>query len=808
MAADQPASGLKFVSHDRLPDERTGLNITANQPFFPKGDFCISFDFRFEEGHIVYFGYIFRIINGQTNFDFLLYDDTKVLNTHLGLVAGNTERPVVIDMPQADYFGQWVTMTARFDFSRQEVVCTLNDRQYVMKLPLRRDEPFQLLFGAHHHDQFSSNDVPPMTLRNIQLYNADRVLGHWPLDEDVGRTAHDKKAGNHGSVRNPVWTRAEHTRWKPLLSLKSSPATSVAFDGNTDRLFIVGTDSLIIVDVATGTPEVITYRTPRGTPKVGNQSLYIAQQRTLYNIYPDDRLLTAFDFTDRSWSDVFRNADSITAYWHFNKFYNPADSSIYLLNGYGYRTYKNTVFRVHTRSGKWEKVTPKNAHTPRYLAGLGSLGDSAYFIGGYGSETGNQLVNPKNLYDFICYHTSDFSTRRVYSLAPGERGFAFANSLVIDGKDRFFGLVFPNNQYEGSLRLVSGSLNKPGLTFLADSIPYKFLDIRSFADLFYAQHAQQLVAVTILENEEEATVSVYTLKTPPAERSAPPNAARGLSPMLWWCAAGAILLVVSWLMWRRFKSRKERPDTQVARPVSNAIFLFGEFQLFDREGNEIVQRMPPLLKEFLLLALVHSTRHQAGISSRLLYETLWPDKPTSSARNNKAVNVAKLKNLLESVPSIRLVSEHSMLQVIFDPEIIYFDYKKLLDVLHAAPEKAGPDLETLIPILSRGPFLPHLDYPWLDQIKAEVANEVIDLLSHQLKTGKLSKDPETQIRFANCIFHLDPANEDAMRLKCRALAALGKHSLAKQTFDDFAHRYEQIYGEAFPLRFTDAMKDF
>src|SRR5690606_10935730 len=104
--------------------------------------------------------------------------------------------------------------------------------------------------------------------------------------------------------------------------------------------------------------------------------------------------------------------------------------------------------------------------------------------------------------------------------------------------------------------------------------------------------------------------------------------------------------------------------------VSNAIFLFGEFQLFDREGNEIVQRMPPLLKEFLLLALVHSTRHQAGISSRLLYETLWPDKPTSSARNNKAVNVAKLKNLLESVPSIRLVSEHSMLQVIFDPEII------------------------------------------------------------------------------------------------------------------------------------------
>ena len=56
------------------------------------------------------------------------------------------------------------------------------------------------------------------------------------------------------------------------------------------------------------------------------------------------------------------------------------------------------------------------------------------------------------------------------------------------------------------------------------------------------------------------------------------------------------------------------------------------------------------------------------------------------------------------------------------------------------------------------------------------------------------------------IFYFDPVNEEAAILKCKALSSLGKHSLAKHTFESFMKEYKVIYGEDFKKDFHDILE--
>lgn len=61
----------------------------------------------------------------------------------------------------------------------------------------------------------------------------------------------------------------------------------------------------------------------------------------------------------------------------------------------------------------------------------------------------------------------------------------------------------------------------------------------------------------------------------------------------------------------------------------------------------------------------------------------------------------------------------------------------------------------------------------------------------------IADDPEFMVELANNIFYFDSVHEEAMIIKCKALAYMGNHSLATQTFENFCNEYHQIYGEKF-----------
>jgi len=111
------------------------------------------------------------------------------------------------------------------------------------------------------------------------------------------------------------------------------------------------------------------------------------------------------------------------------------------------------------------------------------------------------------------------------------------------------------------------------------------------------------------------------------------------------------------------------------------------------------------------------------------------------------------------------------------------------------------EVQELLSLVQRGALLADTAYPWLDDIQSEVSATALSVLS--AATVQFSEDPEFLIAIANGIFVFDPVNEEALRVKCKSLGILGRHSMAKALFNKFAKEYYHMYGEEFQGSFNE-----
>jgi hypothetical protein len=213
----------------------------------------------------------------------------------------------------------------------------------------------------------------------------------------------------------------------------------------------------------------------------GNQSIFDDRFNTLYNFFIDEKTVSAFDASANVWKLNFSAKPKLTEFWQANKFISTVDSALYIIGGYGMLHYKNLIQRYSFQNHTWEVLQNKgDFFMPRYLSALGTNAatDTAYIIGGYGSKTGNQTVNPTYNFELMAYSVGDRSFKHLYNYNQPEKEFCFANSLIIDSQNnQFYGLIFPIDRFNSHLQLIRGSLSSPEYVFLGDSIPYSFHDI-------------------------------------------------------------------------------------------------------------------------------------------------------------------------------------------------------------------------------------------------------------------------------------------------------------------------------------------
>jgi two-component SAPR family response regulator len=235
--------------------------------------------------------------------------------------------------------------------------------------------------------------------------------------------------------------------------------------------------------------------------------------------------------------------------------------------------------------------------------------------------------------------------------------------------------------------------------------------------------------------------------------------------------------------------------------TASAIYLFGNFEVYDNTSHDITTQFTPLLKELLLMIVTHTVRTGKGIAQEKLFDILWRDKEVKDAKNNYSVNIAKLKHILESIGVCHIEKVNGKIQFVAADNGVYMDYHIFMDIIRKTACTPAEN-RRLLKILERGSFLNEVNYSWLDDIKSEVSGMAIDWLLANMATHVMTDSSEI-IRLANAVFLFDQLNETALEYKCKALIAQGRYGLALETFQKFEKEYEHSYGEKPGKKFNE-----
>ena len=810
--------GLRFSGHEELLDMRTGLDLSQDKPLVVKNEMLLSFDLFLQPTQAANFGYIFRAIYGNNNIDLILSLTEEGSNT-LQLVIGKQISKIAFSIPSKILISEWTNLKIKLNPEDRSIFCYVNDTIY--KDTLKSWQPgkdFKLFFGANASAHFSTTDVLHMNIKDIKIFDNSKLKYHWPLDQIEGTLARETEQGEDGIVTNPHWLMNLHYNWANVGNIELNNLAEFTFDPENEIIYIISDDSLFLFNPDENKFRSIAYTKPY---KVFSSVSFIYDtiQNALVSYSIDEGYKSIFDFEKQSWRQ--EPFEDLTEYWHHNKVISPG-GQLFVFAGYGMHTYKNKVLCYNEIYNRWDTLKVKGNLTPRYLAGGGyNSADSLYYIvGGYGSESGEQVSNPDYYYDIYTYSFKDstFRKRHVFENLASE--FLFANSLHMDEKSNsLYGLIYPKFQFENELQLVKIPLDNPEIIKVGTTIHYNFLDIKSYADLYYSVSSNKLIAVTSYYDNISTKISIYTISFPPQKvlkdfRPAFPgeNSVIKLIFVLFiiiMLALGGYFILPGWRKYHRKQAGRiktipsfSHPDKIDLHIVKNSsIILFGGFQVVDKDGKDITGQFTPLLKKLFLFILLNSLRNNKGVSSNKLIENFWFDKSAESARNNRAVNIVKLRTLLESVGNADITKETGYWKFEFDPSKTYIDYYEHLQLVTRKKDLSKDQIIHLLNIAERGPFLLNTDADWLDPFKSEVSNDIVDSLLGYIHRNE--DDPDFILHLTNCIFYFDIASEEAMRVKCKMLVDLGKHSLARQTFSSFIKEYEVLYGEKYSKSFKD-----
>ncbi len=815
--------GLKFQGQNVTLDKRTELNLTPGDFLKFHDEFEISFDMKIDliEPNAL-FGYIFRIINHEkVNVDLISTPDPEA---PLNLVMGKNNSILPIGS-FTDFNNHWINLRLKFILSKDRLILYVADSFYVQDdVGFNNPDEFKIIFGANDYEQFNTTDVPSMNIKNIKIFEKGTLKYHWLLDSKEGTIIYDRLRNTEATVRNPVWLMRNHDTWDKIYEAELKGQILFASDDQNGRIFLVNNNELQIYSVADNEVQTIKYR---NSPRFFNSSfcaIYNSNDQKIYCYLVDEPLVFSLNIETGEWDDTTTTTDLVSKYRHHNRYYNASNNSIYLFGGYGLHKYNNIIRKLDLNTKTFlELPTNDSIYYPRYLAGLGELNDTIYILGGYGSQSGNQLINPHSFYDLFAYSIKDSSLIEKFEIPQIMDDMSVANTLWIDENTRnYYALIFKKTKFDGYLQLINGNIDSPEIELLGNQIPFKFLDVRSSAGLVYMPNQDKLIATTSYTTDSLTTeAQIFSISYPPNKfiSALGENSKSGKSAYLFILVFILLSGAAAWYFLVRIKYLKTRQTGKPNNPVMVSadpdnsssyivnenpgyhLVFFGGFQTFDKNFEDITNKFSPLLKELFLLIVLHTYKNNKGISSNNITEILWFDKSEKSARNNRAVNIAKLKAILNEIGNCEITKKTGYWKLISPENKIISDYQEFLAISSSKGNLTKHNIDRLLHITEKGAFLQNVHYEWLDKFKAEVSDTIVDTLIQYAESCNPEKDAELIIHLADCVFNFDMLNEEAMVLKCRAEHVIGKHSLAKATYEKFCKEYQYMYNQEYKLSF-------
>lgn len=827
--------GLYFYAHEVIKDKRTSLIIGSSKPIHINRGFNLCFDLNLRDERSV-FGYVCRVVvNDTINIDIL----SSNLNGDdaLWLVFGNLKRQLVLlkDVPNFSK-GEW--MRVRLSYLPQSKTIEMSLNGAITRILLQEKSTsynqFKFFFGVNSHTSFFTSDAAPIIIKEVIISDlTNKQLYHWTLREHGVNNVFDRIKKAEAHVENPNWLVDKHVHWQIVDSIVVPVKPLLAFNSTSSDLYVVNPTSMHVFGLKSinETPSnTITFKSGQPFETMANQLIYNKYTNELWSYNLDGTGTSKYSFRNNSWSLNGKNTQE-PSYWHHNVQISPIDSSLICFGGYGYYTYHSVLQQYDEDSSCWKKTSLMEEIQPRYLSAATIQGNEMFIFGGFGNKTGKQQLSPHSFCDLYSISLPSFKVTKKWEFKKFV-GMVYAQSLIVDrnGQD-FYTLGYNGMRFNTWIHLFKLNKEQGELTELGDSIPYQFSDTESFCDVYFVPENESFIAVTVHRTiQNRYRVNVYRLSYPafPVDEVLQ-TVGTAKNTDNWIYILFMVIIVVfavsSWVVFRKINNGSQKrifskltgfakgqhlqdvnlEAVTTKRIIPSSISLIGGFQAIDRNGIDITAQFTPHIRYLLLLIILYTYKTNKGISSSSLDEILWSDKTEASARNNRNVNINKLKSNLEKLEGLEINNDNSYWRSILSPPFVC-DYVMSLDFaqqLKTQPETISLEkVEIFLSMISQGLLLPNIQTEWVDSFKAEYSSIVMDTLLYLAKQAEEIRDFQLLLKLADAMLIQDSIDEDALRFKCKALLSLGKKNAALSFYTSFCHNYKNMLAEDYPVPFT------
>ncbi|MFS2188729.1 kelch repeat-containing protein, partial [Mucilaginibacter sp. Mucisp84] len=529
--------------------------------------------------------------------------------------------------------------------------------------------------------------------------------------------------------------------------------------------------------------------------------------------------IASFNLDSLSW-DFYGKATITEQRHHHNIFYDKYFNNFYLFGGYGSFKYYNNFFKYDKAADTWQQQSfTGDVINPRFFsaASTADQNNDVYIFGGYGNQSGNQVVGGMHYYDLYRINLDKHSIKKLWEIKPDEEAFVPANNLIVSKDKRFlYVLCYPHERPKTSLRLYKFSIKDGSYQVVSGTIPVVSERIETDHNLFYDAKQDVFYCTTQeFETPSRSTIKIFALTAPPVSQEAfvaahqPKSKSFTLYRILGGASAFVLLCGIVMFFLRRRKDNDEpvtvnedriaeqKIETEMGNKA-NAVYLLGEFTVYDKNKRDITYLFSPKIKQLFILILLNS-REKNGVISKKISTTLWPDKDVVKTKNIRGVTINHLRNILSDIDGLELAFLNDTYSFI-STEDFYCDYFVVREALKQT-NVGEPSAFNYLDLVARGGLLQHIPEIWLDDFKQEYEEALMPVILPVIKKAYDAFDYKKTLEIARIVLNIDPFNDIGIKFKLKALRRTKGIEHARKVYEEFSAEYEKSLGEEYPVPF-------
>ena len=812
-----PPGGLKFHGSEQPINQRTSYNVFGES----KAEFSEYFDVEFKLAlyPTTEFGYIIRIKNTESNRIYnLLYDGQ---GDHLifkfneegksNLIEARLNRSELRDM-------NWFTMKIGFNLKNDSINLTIHSKTFSVGNQQLPDTYSPIvLFGKSDY----IIDVPSFAIRDLAIGNQEKYF--FELNESKGNVVHDTHGKTFGVVSNPEWLVNDAYHWRFKSSFKSKSVAGANYNPEKKEIYYFNSDSLRIYNVRSGHTDIKVFQEPcpvkliLGTNFVDGKDDKLYSYETYYappnENYPGPSI-ASLDINTYQWTP--ESAEQLPSpLHHHGAYFNSSTKQYTLFGGFGRMRYSKDFFSYDLAHKSWDTLSGFTGDflSPRYFSSVGYLKKTncVYVFGGMGNESGEQSVGRKYYYDLYKIDLNKKHISKLWEIEWKRDNVVPVRGMVILEDSSFYTLCYPEHFTESLLKLYKFSLIDGSYQVLGDSIPIYSDKITTNANLYYDSILNSMYAVVQeFDDDISSDLKIYSLSFPPLtpQELAAYSEEKGNAVIILVIILSTLVSVgIGYWFYRKQTNRPKQseentedaptpPEKTEPGPTAlpNAIYVFGEFTVRDRNNRDITYMFSAQLKQIFCLILQYSISEN-GIASQRLSNILWPDKPADKVKNSRGVTINHLRKVLSELDGIELIYEKGFFRIDQSPQF-YCDYTRCMQII--ASNEVEKHRGELVEILSRGKFLQLSDHSLYDSFKEELEKQLEPVLLLELEKTFDAELFPTTIVYAEAISNIDPLNDTALNFQIKAMQRLKLNDEARLRYQAFAIEYKKVMGTDYP----------